>query len=52
MNELGANPDGVLVPTSLLKKQDLKIGDKLIFGVQTGVSGVSIPIGINHCWHF
>jgi putative ABC transport system permease protein len=43
MNALGADPEGVLVPTSLLKKQDLKIGDKLTFGVQTGVSGVSIP---------
>lgn len=44
MNELGAFPDGVLVPTSLLKKQSLKIGDKLVFGVQTGDAGVSIPL--------
>ena len=44
MNILGADPDGVLVPTSLMKKQDLKIGDKLILGVQTSVSGVSIPL--------
>jgi putative ABC transport system permease protein len=44
MNELGANPDGVLVPTTLLKQQDLNIGDKLIVGVQTSVSGVSIPL--------
>jgi putative ABC transport system permease protein len=44
MNILGADPDGVLVPTSLMKKQDLKIGDKLILGVQTSVSGVSIPM--------
>ncbi len=44
MNSLGADPEGVLVPTSLLKKQNLKIGDKLILGVQTGVSGVSIPM--------
>jgi putative ABC transport system permease protein len=44
MNQLAANPDGVLVPASLLKKQGLKIGDPLIFGVQTGVSGVSIPL--------
>jgi putative ABC transport system permease protein len=41
---LGADPDGVLVPASLLTKQDLKIGDKLILGVQTSVSGVSIPL--------
>jgi putative ABC transport system permease protein len=44
MNQLAANPDGVLVPASLLKKQGLKIGDPLIFGVQTGVAGVSIPL--------
>jgi putative ABC transport system permease protein len=44
MNLLGTNPDGVLVPNSLLKKQNLKIGDKLILGVQTGDSGVSIPM--------
>ena len=44
MNELGGNPDGVLVPTDLLKKQDLKIGDTLVLGVQTGVSGDSIPL--------
>jgi putative ABC transport system permease protein len=44
MNELGADPEGVLVPNSLLIKQGLKIGDKLIFGVPTGVSGVSIPM--------
>jgi putative ABC transport system permease protein len=44
MNELGADPEGVLVPNSLLKTQDLKIGDKLTFGVQTGVAGESIPL--------
>ncbi len=44
MNSLGADPAGVLVPNSLLIKQGLKIGDKLTFGVQTGVSGVSIPV--------
>jgi putative ABC transport system permease protein len=47
MNALGADPEGVLVPNSLLKKQSLKIGDKLILGVQTGVSGVSIPLELN-----
>ena len=44
MNTLGNNPEGVLVPSSLLKKQSLKIGDKLILGVQPGISGVSIPM--------
>jgi putative ABC transport system permease protein len=44
MNALGADPEGVLVPTSLMNSQKLKIGDKLIFGVQTGVAGESIPM--------
>ncbi len=44
MNALGADPEGVLVPNDLLKQQSLKIGDKLILGVQTGDSGVSIPM--------
>jgi putative ABC transport system permease protein len=44
MNSLGADPEGVLVPNSLMKKQNLKIGDRLILGVQTGVSGLSIPM--------
>jgi putative ABC transport system permease protein len=44
MNLLGADPDGVLVPNVMLQKQSLKIGDKLIIGVQTGDSGVSIPL--------
>jgi putative ABC transport system permease protein len=44
MNALGANPEGVLLPNSMLKKQTLKIGDKFTFGVQTGVPGESIPM--------
>lgn len=44
MNNLGADPEGVLVPASLMKSQNLKIGDKLIFGVHTGVAGGSIPM--------
>jgi putative ABC transport system permease protein len=44
MNALGADPEGVLVPNSLVEKLGIKIGDKLIFGIQTGDSGVSIPI--------
>jgi putative ABC transport system permease protein len=44
MNALGADPEGVLVPNSLIKKQDLHIGDKLIFGIQTGTAGESIPM--------
>ena len=47
MNALGADPEGVLVPNSLIEKQGVKIGDKLIFGIQTGDSGVSIPIELH-----
>ena len=44
MNELAANPTGILVPNSLLNKQKLKIGDKLNIGITTGVAGESIPM--------
>ncbi|HEX9333789.1 MAG TPA: ABC transporter permease, partial [Anaerolineales bacterium] len=44
MNQLAANPNGVLVPESLLKKQKLKIGDTLTIGIATGVAGQSIPM--------
>jgi putative ABC transport system permease protein len=44
MNQLAANPTGVLVPNDLLTKQKLKIGDKLRLGVTTGVAGQSIPM--------
>jgi len=47
MNALGADPEGVLIPESVMKKQNLNIGDQLILGVQTGVSGVSIPMVLN-----
>ncbi len=44
MNTLGADPEGVLVPNSMLQKKTLKIGDTLTFGVQTGTTGESIPM--------
>jgi putative ABC transport system permease protein len=44
MNELGANPDGVLVPNSFLQDQDLKIGDELTIGISTSTAGESIPM--------
>lgn len=44
MNELAANPTGVLVPNSLLTGQKLKIGDILRLGITTGVAGQSIPM--------
>src|SRR5215216_2019911 len=44
MNELAAEPTGILVPNSLLTKQKLKIGDALRLGITTGVAGQSIPM--------
>lgn len=44
MNQLAANPTGVLVPDNLLTKQKLKVGDTLKLGVTTGVAGQSIPM--------
>jgi putative ABC transport system permease protein len=44
MNQLAANPKGVLVPTSLLTKQKLKIGDAVRLAITTGVAGQSIPL--------
>ena len=44
MNQLAANPTGVLVPKSLLNKLKLKVGDKLNIGITTGMVGESIPI--------
>src|SRR5688572_12795810 len=44
MNELAANPTGILVPNSLLTKQKLKIGDTITLGITTGVAGQSIPM--------
>ncbi|HUF00509.1 MAG TPA: FtsX-like permease family protein [Anaerolineales bacterium] len=44
MNQLAANPTGVLVPDSLLTGQKLEIGDTLRLGVTTGVAGQSIAL--------
>jgi putative ABC transport system permease protein len=44
MNQLAANPTGVLVPNSLLTRQKLKLGDTLRLGITTGVAGQSIPL--------
>ena len=44
MNQLAANPTGVLVPKTLLAKQKLNMGDKLVIGITTGVAGQSIPM--------
>jgi putative ABC transport system permease protein len=44
MNQLAANPTGVLVPNNLLAQQELEIGDMLRLGVTTGVAGQSIAL--------
>jgi putative ABC transport system permease protein len=44
MNQLAADPNGVLVPNSLLSKQKLKIGDPITLGIITGAIGQSIPV--------
>lgn len=44
LNQLAANPTGVLVPNSLLAKQKLKVGDVLRIGITTGVAGQSVPM--------
>ena len=44
MNELAANPTGVLVPNNLLAGKKLRVGDTLRLAVTTGVAGQSIPM--------
>lgn len=44
MNQLAANPKGVLVPESLLAKYKLKVGDSLRTSITTGVAGQSISL--------
>ena len=42
MNQLAANPTGLLVPSSLIAEEELEIGDTLRLAVTTGVAGQSI----------
>ena len=44
MNQLAANPKGVLVPESFLTTQKLGVGDSFTASITTGVAGVSIPL--------
>jgi putative ABC transport system permease protein len=44
MNQLAANPNGILVPNSLMGKLHLKVGDIIPLGITTGVAGQSIPL--------
>jgi putative ABC transport system permease protein len=42
MNQLAANPSGILVPASLLDEKGLEIGDSFTVAVTTGVAGQSM----------
>jgi putative ABC transport system permease protein len=44
MNQLAANPKGVLVPNGLLEENELEIGDTIQTSVTTGIAGLSIPL--------
>ncbi len=44
MNLLAADPNGVLIPGSVLEKQKLRIGEMIQVGITTGVAGQSIPL--------
>jgi len=44
MNQLAANPTGILMPESVLLEEELEIGDSLTIGVSPGVAGHSIPM--------
>lgn len=44
MNQLAANPAGVLVPENLLEANNLELGDTLKIAVTTGVAGLSITL--------
>jgi len=44
MNDLGANPNGILVPSDFMEKHGLKIGDTVTLGIGTGISGQSVPL--------
>ena len=42
MNQLGANPSGILVSNTVLEESNLEIGDTLKMSVTTGVAGLSL----------
>jgi putative ABC transport system permease protein len=44
MNALGAAPDGVLVPASLMSEKKLQIGDPLTISVSPGTRGESVVV--------
>ena len=43
MNQLAANPKGILVPENMLTQQKLEVGDTVRVSITTGVAGESIP---------
>ncbi|HMD80830.1 MAG TPA: hypothetical protein VKE92_05945, partial [Anaerolineales bacterium] len=47
MNQLAADPNGILIPNSLLEKQKLSIGDTLKIAITTGIAGESIPLDMH-----
>jgi putative ABC transport system permease protein len=44
MNALGATPDGVLVPASLMRDKKLQIGDPIFVSISPGTGGASVAI--------
>lgn len=44
LGKLASNPQGVLVPHELLTKYELKLGDTITLGIQTGASGESVAL--------
>jgi putative ABC transport system permease protein len=44
MNQLAAEPTGILVPQSLLAEKKLEVGDTFTLGITTGIAGQSTPM--------
>jgi putative ABC transport system permease protein len=44
MNQLAAEPTGILVPQSLLTEKKLEVGDTFTLGITTGIAGQSTPM--------
>jgi putative ABC transport system permease protein len=44
MNALGATPDGVLVPSSLMRDKKLQVGDPITVSVSPGTRGESVVV--------
>jgi putative ABC transport system permease protein len=44
MNQMAADPNGILAPNTWLTEQKLSVGDTLRLSITTGVAGESIPL--------